>query len=426
MIPKVEEMYKMDGEMKSFSVRSNTPFTVSVKQETNANNVISQLSTSGEANTSEQGTAVKFKIIDDITNPIVLQREVKVTISSPENLFDDYDVTLKCKSAVVQPESNSYIVAPDGLGILIPVSRANRSKMGNQVVATTSLTADLVWTDNLNGLAANSNIKSIKITGSGSDRYLYVTPGTAPGNALVAIKSGNKILWSWHIWVTNYNPLPIGTGKFMDRNLGAISNTPGAIATRGFLYQWGRKDPFQGSQTLYNASGDAIEEVSIEIYSSISKSYFNDSFANPTLLYSYRYGTRDWIGTGVGFRDDNLWSRSNSQKTIYDPCPPGWRVPELTIWNGLNNSNFSWDATNKGRTNAGYGGYYPAAGYRSAGNNENVGTQGYCWSTSISSGGFFGSNEGYSFGLSFTSNSVSVAQDNRSRSDALSVRCVKE
>ena len=35
----------------------------------------------------------------------------------------------------------------------------------------------------------------------------------------------------------------------MDRNMGAISASPGNIGALGLLYQWGRKDPFLGSSS---------------------------------------------------------------------------------------------------------------------------------------------------------------------------------
>jgi len=103
---------------------------------------------------------------------------------------------------------------------------------------------------------------------------------SATGNAVIAVYSGanqtGDILWSWHIWVTNYDPDVPSAGDtcivhnlagvnyvFMDRNLGATTATVSISTTMGLLYQWGRKDPFTGSSsfrsatepTLYNESG---------------------------------------------------------------------------------------------------------------------------------------------------------------------------
>src|SRR5690606_28014931 len=45
-------------------------------------------------------------------------------------------------------ESNSYLVKP-GDAVVIPVKRANKSKLGNQVSASDVLTAELIWMDNV-------------------------------------------------------------------------------------------------------------------------------------------------------------------------------------------------------------------------------------------------------------------------------------
>jgi hypothetical protein len=91
------------------------------------------------------------------------------------------------------------------------------------------------------------------------------------GNAVVQIKNGsNEVLWSWHIWVTGYDPNSGGTTYsrsngtktyvFMDRNLGATAAatstaTDQASAVSGLLYQWGRKDPFPGASSWSIANG---------------------------------------------------------------------------------------------------------------------------------------------------------------------------
>ncbi len=422
MVPVVEAAYLMDGARKSFGVRSNSSFTVTVKSD--ANNVVSNISTSGTPNTSANGTPVYFDVVDDLTNPTLHQKDVVITIKSPTGLFPDMDVTLNCVSGTIQPKSNSYIVAPNSTGILIPVSRANDSSLGTQLGASEAFTADLVWTDNSNRIAANSNIKAILTSGDGTSGYVFVMPGSASGNVVVAIKnSSNKILWSWHIWVTDYNPSAIGTGKFMDRNLGAIGNTPGQASTKGMLYQWGRKDAFPGSTgsaplngnvepTIYNALGS----VSIIKTTVSSGSNFANSVANPSTYY---YGTSnssyDWYGATT--YNNSLWGH-NSAKTVYDPCPSGWRVPQNGVWNGLTTSNFIWGSY--GRTNAGFGGFYPASGLRgnASGELNRVGDAGHYWSASPD-----GDRGGYY--MSF-SNSDEPPNNRPSRAYGFSVRCVQE
>lgn len=421
MIPVVESSYLMDGTNKSFAVRSNSPFTVVIKS--NPSSVISNLSTSGIPNTSSTGTPVSFNIKDDLTNPTLYLKNVVVTIKSPTGLFPDTDVTLICSSGIIQPKSNSYMVSPNGTGILIPVSRANDSMLDTQLGTNDAFMAELVWTDNANKIASNSNIKMIKSTGSGAGSYVLVIPGSAEGNAVVAVKnSSNKILWSWHIWVTSYAAsASSSSGTLMDRNLGAIGNTPGQVNTKGLLYQWGRKDAFPGSTsinnttepTLYTASGTtSIAKTVVPV-----ENNFANSVANPaTFYYGSPNGNYDWYSNN-SIQNNTLWEPAS--KTVYDPCPNGWRVPNNEIWNNFTASNFTWDNTTLGRTNASFGGFYPAAGSRFFTNGllSYTGTYGYYWSAT------FFSTTAYAFSFNNSTLSYSVRA---SRSQGISVRCVKE
>lgn len=354
-----------------------------------------------------------------------------------------YAINLEQKS---EPESNSYIVRPNTPGIFIPVSRANQSMLGEQLSTDDVFTAELVWTDkkgsNGKGIADDSSIKSIGVEGTGAAGYLVVEPGSAQGNAVVAIKKGGKILWSWHIWVTDFAPSStVAAGSFMDRNLGAIGNTAGALGTKGLLYQWGRKDPFPGSTTitydedpeeptLYNELGIVkIEKEAVTVNNN-----FANSVAKPATFY---YGTAhpfDWYT-----KDGNATSRNNKlwddgKKTFYDPCPEGWRVPKNGAWDGLDAHNFTWG--NYGRTADSHGGFYPAAGYRSGqqgwvhsdyiygGVFLGVGDYGYYWSAT-DSGEF---QQGYSYSLFFYpgNNGDVLPSTPYPRASGFSVRCVKE
>lgn len=144
------------------------------------------------------------------------------------------------------------------------------------------------------------------------------------GNASIAAKDASgKILWSWHIWLTDYPKEQIyynGAGTMMDRNLGAVSATPGDIGANGLYYQWGRKDPFVG---VWSFVGDSYKETD----SSSDCGTIDFAVAHPTTFIEGRY---DWYYTSDGTVDNTRWQ---SRKTIYDPCPAGWRVPDGG-WNG--------------------------------------------------------------------------------------------
>ncbi|MBQ5657491.1 MAG: hypothetical protein IIV14_08705, partial [Bacteroidaceae bacterium] len=162
----------------------------------------------------------------------------------------------------------------------------------------------------------------------------YTAETFREGNAVIAAKdaSGN-ILWSWHIWLTDepqgqeyYN----NAGTMMDRNLGATSATPGDVGALGLLYQWGRKDPFLGSSSLNSTYSDWQTAKSTITWPSSVDSYYDTgtieyAIAHPTTYIYYNPNNKDWYYSTGEYTNDSRW---RSEKTIYDPCPVGWRVPD--------------------------------------------------------------------------------------------------
>lgn len=152
----------------------------------------------------------------------------------------------------------------------------------------------------------------------------------------------------------------------MDRNLGAISVEPGTVESFGFFYQWGRKDPFviPGYMTTYPA-----EAITYEYYDSS-----NDTIENAVLHPTVVYDDSQW-----DWRSD-LWDVS---KTIYDPCPVGWRVSDRTAWEELrraDNSQTSYFQLSS--SSASPTAYIPLPGYTDGTQNvyENA-NRGHIWQT---------------------------------------------
>jgi hypothetical protein len=113
----------------------------------------------------------------------------------------------------------------------------------------------------------------------------------------------------------------------MDRNLGALSNEKGDPRGFGLLYQWGRKDPFPGSATL---NGSVMVKTTAKVYAAVStptEGTIDFAVKNPTtMIFAGGGKSSDWLYHEGGSRYDN--TRWQSEKTMYDPCPPGWRVPD--------------------------------------------------------------------------------------------------
>lgn len=187
-----------------------------------------------------------------------------------------------------------------------------------------------------------------------SDGYIRFTATAAEGNAVIAAKdASDNILWSWHIWLTDKpaeHEYANRAGTMMDRNLGATSATPGDVGALGLLYQWGRKDPFLGSSST---SSSTVALSTITWPSPVMRSTLaHDAtyhVANPTtFITSNSTYNFDWyISTGTNYYNDR-WPDSGSPKSMYDPCPAGWRVPdggENGIWAKAHGSSASYTHT---------------------------------------------------------------------------------
>ena len=281
------------------------------------------------------------------------------------------------------------------------------------------------------GTSTTPNVGDLVADAGYKDDYIYFsTPATfSNGNASIAVYDANgTILWSWHIWCSaegwSDHVYANNAGTMMDRNLGATSATPGNVGALGLMYQWGRKDPFLGSSTI---SARRLAE-STGTWKTISGSQTVDyAIENPMTYITYY----DWCSNAW----DNYEIRwKESEKSLYDPCPVGYRVPKggsSGFWSTALSTSSStsegttWDDTNKGRhwTLAdGTTAWYPAVGYRihDSGALYSVGSYGYYWSASPNP-----SSSYYAYYLYFNNGNVNPAND-YNRSHGYSVRCVRE
>jgi uncharacterized protein (TIGR02145 family) len=115
-------------------------------------------------------------------------------------------------------------------------------------------------------------------------------------------------------------------------------------------------------------------------------------------------------------------------KSVYDPCPAGWRVPawidSKSPWSGFDSTTFPWTSPSDwnvglGRTYTAANTYYPASGCRVSNDGSffHVSRHGFCWSASI--------NNCYSYSLATSQGDPNPAY-NFNRADGFSVRCVKD
>ncbi len=331
---------------------------------------------SNEGTEATTESVFKYFFGENATTSFDVARNKEYTADVTIDFDDESDERISQTTTPVTQQAgaaNSYILAPDKAAYLgIPVSRVNEfwntDEGGNtkaNVISdggngggVTAWKARVMWTD-----TDESIIDIVTDSGTSADDYIAIAAKGGEGNAVVGIfdaTAGEPAadalpLWSWHIWVTAYNPggglngdipditanpgkaeveggkifrvkgLPAAadssndTPAMMDRNLGALSADPAdGVKTIGAFYQWGRKDPFIMPQGTA-APKDFTPAVTA---GAKSKEY---AVQNPATFVT---GTYVWLDED----EDGLWQSTNAlqpEKTIYDPCPEGWRVPTL-------------------------------------------------------------------------------------------------
>ncbi len=230
-----------------------------------------------------------------------------------------------------------------------------------------------------------------------------------PGNALVAAKDASgAVLWSWHIWIPK---TPVGGDKYgfsfyttMDRNLGALEAASATAGedSYGLLYQWGRKDPFP------------CKTPSKRVPGSVSR---QETISHPDTFY-YTDGT--WMSSV----DKTVWG-DGATKTVYDPCPPGYKVPMREDLSGF----FPIDPLSSAKGwqyAAGYAfavgepqAWFPYTGYIDvSGTYTGAGTQTKIWNSHMDSA----NNQGYGVFL----NGSTSSKSSQKAAQGGSVRCISE
>lgn len=224
----------------------------------------------------------------------------------------------------------------------------------------------------------------------GSDGYVaFQVTGFSKGNViLAAYDEFDRILWTWHIWLTD-KPEDRLSGNYtkMDRFLGATfapvignitsSDQPAEAdkfkfasgelqATFGFYYQWGRKDPIMGPPGTEDERDEAAQTGSGSVASAgwwkkntdgtwtymtsipvKPAALIPDVVKDPIAFYtsttersaknsqwfpeSFADGYTNVALWGYAVKDYGIQGQTFS-KTMHDPCPPGYRTPFHFSW----------------------------------------------------------------------------------------------
>jgi hypothetical protein len=260
---------------------------------------------------------------------------------------------------------------------------------------TGAANATVVWQD------APNLITHVGYDATGGGFLTFDVPkaNIMQGNAVVAIRdASNKILWSWHIWVTPTSIFDVAapatdaittravsptieyTNNFLKYNLGHASPTETRFAARSMkvritqtgleaglevrtqtitvtqnagvettgnnnpYYQWGRKDPFPPSngnnnteRMIYYGAGYS------RVFSGGPTTDIDEAIVNPHIFYRGTEAQPNWMT--VSYND--LWDLGNAVlggatfsdntvvKTVYDPSPVGFKMPPSNAFRGF-------------------------------------------------------------------------------------------
>lgn len=292
-------------------------------------------------------------------------------------------------------------------------------------VNTNDVSAYIVWQDEPGSFNVWYGGKGAAIDrnaydGKGGIRF-NVSDKIMEGNAVIALKDKDgKVMWSWHIWVTSfgryddadkniqvtafdrqrYDLMPVNLGwcsngepvKYYKEHTckitfsttvedGVTLSKTVEIVKESHIafprgnntyYQWGRKDPFVGTNTIWgNKVRNSAEDGKWWITSHPRRFYTDSSNVVATddnekalfpgeervttydifkdtdkgnILIQYpdiwhnpprrAIGTVSYVSENRTYSD--LWGGNDGNgKTIYDPCPPGYRVPPSNAFSGF-------------------------------------------------------------------------------------------
>ena len=278
--------------------------------------------------------------------------------------------------------------------------------------------------------------------------YVSNIPETG-ANAVIGVRDSNgSIAWSWHIWIWNqinhpleeleiinhegnsYNILNYSLGSKFDNDKSHLKN---------WYYQWGRKDPMLLPES-YNSNKDHAYYGTTRFSIEPCSASVAESIKNPCTFYKYDSNYNyNWVQLNYYY---NFWDATCDSegatekvivKTIYDPCPRDFTVPNARVFTGFTSTGDNTSTAEqfnvigsfangwyfKKNENDSSGAFFPASGCRnySSGGLTNVGVSGYYWSA-----GVYGAAHAYR--LLFLSGDV-YPLHNYYRASAFPVRPVK-
>ena len=356
-------------------------------------NAIERSTTNSSAYTSS-----KTKVMG--TEEFVLQKFLDHNdheITSPYiNLQNAGDPATKAK--VVWEDCQDIVTTPAVTGsgadsYLTFTIDKNKLQNGNAVVAVTNATGTVMWSWHL-WFTPKSSLKKIPFT-SGGTTYNFMT---------------DNLGWKYTKWTGGLKREVVvkieqqaETGEKKTATI-TLKQAPGNNVREGYgnLYQWGRKDPLPGTDNFYPNTapnigykfndGYAIVGDQVADYTDpaniqrMEKRTIGLSIREPgIMLPKVGGGKLSW----TNHQYINLWSADNDKmyesetpikngvKTIYDPSPVGFKVPDAYAFKDLSKGVAVWENGYTLKVDNDKDIYFQAGGYRDGNDGVIKGVGGY-------------------------------------------------
>lgn len=260
--------------------------------------------------------------------------------------------------------SGSYVLTQfaDHAGVGINSPYIYESNSG----ANAPTDAMLLWQD-VDGMIDES---SVRLSDDGHSILFTVDADRiAHGNALISAIQGSRtnptIVWNWQIWVTDYDPDAAGgtitTGPDAEVMIQTLGYCPGeeyagretylrllydntevgslTITQNAYTAALGNQTHYERGRPVMLPGITTVSGYRVKtLYGPFpyQTGYVTSSILHAIISRPYRYHT-----AGSMYFRYNSWRISYgsnptqtvaSEKTVYDPCPPGYRVCDISTW----------------------------------------------------------------------------------------------
>ena len=404
---------------------------------------------------------VKASNVNNYTTPASVTRVASVksyTVTQEYNVVTARDLSLMdvYGNSINRSTANCYVVREAGK-YKFPMAFGNAIKNGQINTASFTnnggtyshdfvdgrgniITEPYLQVSGVSGLRiitsdTNDCISNLTITNEYDCSYINFNINNVPSqgaNIIIGYAPMVGFTWSWHIWlwphdltpveITNatgvkYNIMPVNLASKYDSDMVHIKN---------WFYQWGRHNPML-LPSAWNSTIDHENYGEFAFECRTKASYLSEGIVFPYYFYYSTTYSYSWFGAESYY---NLWdaactgtgnSDNDTVKTVYDPCPVGWKVPNGNTFTGLSIISSANGIVKMARYSGDTVGVdFPLSGYRyyTMGQLDNVGSHSYVWLSSA-----YSQKEAYR--SRFTSSKV-YPQDYNYRANGGSVRPVQD